>query len=135
MYIALEEINFTWEHSEVRTFCKLWRAGHSLENIAKYLKRDMDEVAVLLMDQIRENKIKPRPHGIAECFTSEEKQKKLQQLTKEKYLQMKNDELEDTQIQAVYGLTRYYLNKLKKEWGLVGEKVKNRGYKEKRRVV
>ncbi len=63
-YIALEDTDFTWDLMQVTEFEYLWREGYSLQGIAEYFDRDIDEVALLLMDRIKKDKIKPRKRGI-----------------------------------------------------------------------
>jgi hypothetical protein len=63
-YIALEELDFTWNRQEVREFDELWNAGYSLEYIAEHFDRDVDEVAILAMDLAIKGKIGRRPGGV-----------------------------------------------------------------------
>lgn len=42
----------------------MWEEGLSLPTIAKKLKRKQNEVAVLILDQAEEKKIKPRRGGL-----------------------------------------------------------------------
>ncbi len=67
-YIALEDTDFTWDLMQVTEFDYLWKEGHSLEDIAKYFDRDMDEVALLLMDRMKQGKVKTRANGIFGSF-------------------------------------------------------------------
>lgn len=64
LYIALEEMNFDWKVEHVSEFETLWNEGYSLHEISKKLKRDMDEVAILVMDRCQKGFIKPRKNGI-----------------------------------------------------------------------
>jgi hypothetical protein len=63
-YVALEELNFVWSKKEVKDFEYLWKKGHSIEDISNYFDRDIDEVALLVMDRARKNKVKPRGSGV-----------------------------------------------------------------------
>lgn len=63
-YIALENLNFLWDEDEVLKFREMWEEGLSLPAIAKKLRRKQNEVAVLILDQAEEKKIKPRPGGL-----------------------------------------------------------------------
>jgi len=63
-YIALEELNFLWDEDDVLKFREMWEEGLSLPDIAKQLKRKKNEVAVLILDQAEEKKIKPRKGGL-----------------------------------------------------------------------
>lgn len=63
LYIALDELDFSWYRSEVEQVTECWARGWSVRQIAKRLKRDPDEVAVLIMDLARRKKIAQRPGG------------------------------------------------------------------------
>ncbi|MGC4378288.1 hypothetical protein WD019_15370 [Fictibacillus sp. Mic-4] len=63
-YIACEDMDFGWSEQEVLDFDEMWQDGCSLEFIAKRFDRDIDEVALLLIDRARKRKCKPRKHGI-----------------------------------------------------------------------
>ncbi|MNX81011.1 hypothetical protein D3C86_1126860 [compost metagenome] len=63
IYIACEELDFTWGTEEAKTFDAMWEAGASVREIAKALGRDVDEVAILTIDRSRKGKIKPRQGG------------------------------------------------------------------------
>ena len=60
LYIALEEMDFTWSTKDVKEFDKLWKKGKSLVELAKHFNRTTEEVAVLVMDRALKDKIKPR---------------------------------------------------------------------------
>lgn len=64
-YHALDDGIFEhgWRSSEVEEFDYLYNEGYSLWDIARYFKRDPDEVAVLMMDRIRRGKIQKRETG------------------------------------------------------------------------
>jgi hypothetical protein len=64
IYIACEDMNFTWDEVEVLEFEKLWNAGVGLFEIADKLQRDPDEVALLIIDRSQQRRIKPRLGGI-----------------------------------------------------------------------
>ena len=64
IYLACENMNFIWGEAEVLEFEKLWRAGCGLFEIADKLRRDPDEVALLVIDRSRQLRIKPRLGGI-----------------------------------------------------------------------
>jgi len=63
-YIACEEMDFYWSESEVIKFEQLWNRGECIFEIAKHLKRDPDEVALLVIDRSRARAIEPRKGGI-----------------------------------------------------------------------
>jgi hypothetical protein len=64
IYLACEDMNFTWDEVEVLEFEKIWNAGMGLFEIAGKLQRDPDEVAILIIDRSRQRRIKPRLGGI-----------------------------------------------------------------------
>ena len=64
LYIALSELDFSWYPGEVERVKKLWAYGLHIADIAERLERDIDEVAVLIMDLARKNKIRRRKNGI-----------------------------------------------------------------------
>ena len=64
IYLACEDMNFTWDEVEVLKFEGLWKAGLGLFEIADRLRRDPDEVALLIIDRSRQRRIKPRSGGI-----------------------------------------------------------------------
>ena len=64
IYIALEDLDFDWTKEQVKKFDELWSRGDSLPLIAKTLRREQDEVALLVMDRSRKGAIAPREHGV-----------------------------------------------------------------------
>lgn len=65
-YIALledEKIEFGWSQEELLRFRKAWAAGQSGDRIAKELRRDPDEVAILIISLRRQDLINTRPGG------------------------------------------------------------------------
>lgn len=64
LYIALSELDFSWFPGEVEKIKKLWAYGLHIAKIAEMLERDIDEVAVLIMDLARKNKIRRRKNGV-----------------------------------------------------------------------
>ncbi len=64
LYIACEDMDFVWSEREVLRFDKLWNDGMGLMEIAKKLRRDPDEIVVLVLDRARQGFIKRRPSGI-----------------------------------------------------------------------
>lgn len=63
LYIALDELDFSWYAAEVEQITELWAKGWPVRQIAKRYGRDPDEVAVLIMDLARRKKIQQRPGG------------------------------------------------------------------------
>ncbi|ARK28763.1 hypothetical protein [Halalkalibacter krulwichiae] len=65
IYIPLDDIDWIWDEDELEAFRHMWAAGRSIEQIAKYFKRkDIDEIVVVVLDQARKDKIKPREGGV-----------------------------------------------------------------------
>ncbi len=64
LYIACEDMDLSWYPSEVRQVIEDWEAGVPLWEIAEKLKRDPDEVAVLLIDLARRGAIRKRRGGV-----------------------------------------------------------------------
>lgn len=62
--IACEELNYVWQPEKVREFREMWKGGEDIREIAKYLKRKPEEVAILVMDQAKRGNIQKRPTGI-----------------------------------------------------------------------
>ncbi len=64
--IALEDLDFSWTKEEVKIAIKEYNAGASFPAMAQKLRPKInindaiDEVALLIMDLTRKNKIKPR---------------------------------------------------------------------------
>lgn len=50
MYIACEELNFMWTKNEVRKTRRMLNDGYKIQEMAEELKRDIDEVAILIID-------------------------------------------------------------------------------------
>lgn len=64
LIIALDDIDFSWFRAEVEKVKKLWAYGWHIADIAKQMKRDIDEVAVLIMHLARKGKITKRGRGV-----------------------------------------------------------------------
>lgn len=56
LYIALSELDFSWYRGEVEQVAQLWRKGLPVADIAEKMKRDIDEVVILIMDLARKKK-------------------------------------------------------------------------------
>lgn len=63
-YIALEDLDFSWWPEDIKRVCEMWQKGVDIVNISRQLHRDCDEVAILLMDLARQDKICKREHGV-----------------------------------------------------------------------
>jgi hypothetical protein len=62
-YEACADLNRKWYSDEITRFIKMWSAGNCVTLIAKELKKDVDEVALLIIDQKRKGRINDRPGG------------------------------------------------------------------------
>jgi len=63
VYIALEDLDFSWDEADIPQVRHMWKKGLSIWDIARAFDRDPDEVAILIMDLIRKSQIRPRPRG------------------------------------------------------------------------
>ena len=63
-YIACEDYDFTWSKDEMKNFRQMWREGIPLREIAIRLRRHINEVAILVIDQAEKGYIKSRPGGV-----------------------------------------------------------------------
>ena len=70
LYIACEDMDFSWYQWEIDTVIEKWTNNHCITEIADALDRDCDEVAILLIDLARKEKIQPREGGIWGCRRS-----------------------------------------------------------------
>lgn len=64
IYIACEELNFIWRPEDVITVDRMWQEGMDIRDIAKAFDRDVDEVAILIMDRVRLGRLGPRKNGV-----------------------------------------------------------------------
>ena len=64
LYIALSELDFSWYPGEVGQVAQLWRKGLPVADIAERMERDIDEVAILIMDLARRGVIGRRKNGV-----------------------------------------------------------------------
>jgi hypothetical protein len=63
LYIACADWDFSWTKAEIQEVIQGWGQGVHISDIAKRIHRDADEVAILIMDLIRQKRIKPRKGG------------------------------------------------------------------------
>ena len=63
-YIACLDLNFGWRPFDVARVREAWKVGTPIDEIARTVRRDVDEVAVLLIDLARKGEIEPRPRGV-----------------------------------------------------------------------
>ena len=73
-YIALEDADFAWRPEDIKKVKAWWKHGVDLLEMAQRLKRNQDEVFVLLLDQARHKHIDGRPGGIFGTQEEEDKQ-------------------------------------------------------------
>ncbi len=64
LYTALLNLDFTWTRAELRDVMRLWNSGAHIGEIAEVVGRDGDEVALLIMDLVRNDRLKPREGGV-----------------------------------------------------------------------
>ena len=63
-YIACEELNFTWNEKQIEDAIYYWNKGYHIDYISDRVERNIDEVAILIMDLRRKGKIKERIGGV-----------------------------------------------------------------------
>ncbi len=65
-YIAFldGEIDLAWDYPNYHQVIRLWKLGTSIQDMAKELNRDPDEVLVLLIDLGHKGKIDVRQGGV-----------------------------------------------------------------------
>jgi hypothetical protein len=64
LVIALDDLDFTWLPSEIALVKTMWDFDYHIADIAAKVKRDQDEVAVLIMHLARKEKIAKRKTGV-----------------------------------------------------------------------
>lgn len=64
LYIACEDIDYIWRERDVAEVERLWREGYDIRCIAAAVKRDVDEVLLLILDRARHGVLKRRPTGV-----------------------------------------------------------------------
>ncbi|UOF90822.1 helix-turn-helix domain containing protein [Fodinisporobacter ferrooxydans] len=64
LYIALEDMDFIWDMKDIERVERMWEDGISIQAMSRRLDRDTDEIAVLIIDRVRKEKIKPRREGV-----------------------------------------------------------------------
>lgn len=62
--IILEDLDFAWEQNKINLAKELWEKGENFKTIKSKLKRQGDEVFLLLMHLVRQGIIKEREGGI-----------------------------------------------------------------------
>ncbi|QOS97580.1 hypothetical protein JNUCC42_13375 [Brevibacterium sp. JNUCC-42] len=56
IYVACEDYNFIWCEHEIRTVRKMWKNGISIVEMAKIVRRHLNELAFLIIDQAESTK-------------------------------------------------------------------------------
>ena len=69
--IILEDLNFTWTDKTIEKVIELWNGGVHLKHISECIKRDGDEVFLLLIHLARKGKIKMRKGYVWGAASSE----------------------------------------------------------------
>lgn len=64
LIFALEDLDLTFYPEEAEKAIKLWQYGWHIAEIAKQMKRNQDELAVLIMHLARQGKIRKRQNGV-----------------------------------------------------------------------
>lgn len=64
LYIACEDMDFAWKEHQVVLFEEMWARGVPLAEIAKKLRRSVDETLLLALDRARAGTIQKREGGI-----------------------------------------------------------------------
>jgi hypothetical protein len=62
--IILESLDFSWKKQDIQTFREMWQDGVGIAGIASKLRRDPDEVVLLVMHEAREGTSEPRRGGV-----------------------------------------------------------------------
>ena len=63
-YIACFDLDFSWSEKQVKRVIAYWNSGYHIAEIAKKVDRIIDEVAILIIDLVRKEKITERPGGV-----------------------------------------------------------------------
>lgn len=60
MKVILDDIDFLWDEKDIELITKLWNRGTGIKDICNTVKRDGDEVFLLLLHLSRNGEIKKR---------------------------------------------------------------------------
>lgn len=63
-YIACFDLDFSWSEKQVKRVIAYWNSGYHIAEIAKKVDRIIDEVALLIIDLARKEKIDEREGGV-----------------------------------------------------------------------
>lgn len=64
LYFPLQDLDLTFTEKEVEDTLELWEAGIHIADMARQLKRETEEVFILLLDLAMKRKIRERENGI-----------------------------------------------------------------------
>ena len=64
LYIAGEDLDLSFYENEIEATVWGWEKGYPVQEIAQALKRDPDEILILIIDLAKAKVIKPRARGI-----------------------------------------------------------------------
>ncbi|MEK5057685.1 hypothetical protein BK126_05300 [Paenibacillus sp. FSL H7-0326] len=64
IYLACEEMDFTWSREEVKEVDQMWNEGIDVRSIANKVQRDPDELLILIIDRAKKGFIKQRTRGL-----------------------------------------------------------------------
>ena len=62
--ILLEDLDFVWDEKDLRSLSEIWKEGIDIKSIAKYFKRDPDEILLALIHLARRGRIEKRKGGL-----------------------------------------------------------------------
>ena len=63
-YIALGNLDFSWDKTEIPKVIRYWDSGYSLDKISVKINRRIEDVFLLLYDLSLKEKIKERKGGL-----------------------------------------------------------------------
>lgn len=63
-YIACFNLDFSWSEKQVKRVIAYWNSGYHIAEIAEKVDRIIDEVAILIIDLARKEKIEERQGGV-----------------------------------------------------------------------
>ena len=64
LYFPLQDLDLTFTEKEVEDTQELWKAGIHIADMARQLKRETEEVFILLLDLAMKRKIRERENGV-----------------------------------------------------------------------
>lgn len=64
LYLMLEDLDFSWYEEEVDQVKEMWNDGSHIEKISDKVNREVDEVALLIIDLHRNKEVDIRDNGV-----------------------------------------------------------------------